>query len=155
MSSQNSFLLLIILWASIQDGLGLPVMKHQEMGSSDVVPTHRVRSKRCACSNQLDSECHYFCHLDIIWVTTPSKTTVYGLGSAVVRHRRATGRCACANTNDHICTDFCSQSLGISSPKIALRRLLLNLLSILRSLKRAQDAEERYESSEEEDTHET
>uniref|UniRef100_A0A671RW96 Endothelin-like toxin domain-containing protein n=1 Tax=Sinocyclocheilus anshuiensis TaxID=1608454 RepID=A0A671RW96_9TELE len=40
---------------------------------SDPSATHRVRSKRCSCNNQLDSECHYFCHLDIIWVNTPSK----------------------------------------------------------------------------------
>uniref|UniRef100_A0A3B5ATR5 Endothelin-like toxin domain-containing protein n=1 Tax=Stegastes partitus TaxID=144197 RepID=A0A3B5ATR5_9TELE len=62
--------------------------------ASDGVPVHKVRTKRCACSNLLDSECHYFCHLDIIWVNTPSKTTVYGLGGALSRRRRSTDRCA-------------------------------------------------------------
>uniref|UniRef100_A0A8C7D366 Endothelin-2-like n=1 Tax=Oncorhynchus kisutch TaxID=8019 RepID=A0A8C7D366_ONCKI len=63
-----------------------------------------VRTKRCACNNQLDSECHYFCHLDIIWVNTPSKTTVYGLGSPLSRRRRSAGRCVCADSDDHTCT---------------------------------------------------
>uniref|UniRef100_A0A3Q4G0K4 Endothelin-like toxin domain-containing protein n=1 Tax=Neolamprologus brichardi TaxID=32507 RepID=A0A3Q4G0K4_NEOBR len=71
------------------------------------VPTHRLRTKRCACSNPLDSECHYFCHLDIIWINTPSKTTVYGLGGAFSRRRRSTGRCTCANRDDQPCAKFC------------------------------------------------
>lgn len=52
-------------------GLGLPVGKQLEVEAADRVPTHRERTKRCACSSLLDSECHYFCHLDIIWVNTP------------------------------------------------------------------------------------
>uniref|UniRef100_A0A8C8C8R0 Endothelin-like toxin domain-containing protein n=1 Tax=Oncorhynchus tshawytscha TaxID=74940 RepID=A0A8C8C8R0_ONCTS len=78
--------------------------------SSDLAPPHRVRIKRCACNNQLDSECHYFCHLDIIWVNTPSKTTVYGLGSPLSRRRRSAGRCVCADSDDHTCTSFCQDS---------------------------------------------
>uniref|UniRef100_A0A672K2Y0 Endothelin-like toxin domain-containing protein n=1 Tax=Sinocyclocheilus grahami TaxID=75366 RepID=A0A672K2Y0_SINGR len=74
---------------------------------SDSSATHRVRSKRCSCNNQLDSECHYFCHLDIIWVNTPSKTTVYGLGSPLARRRRSTGRCFCASPADRTCNVFC------------------------------------------------
>uniref|UniRef100_A0A8C7D7G9 Endothelin-2-like n=1 Tax=Oncorhynchus kisutch TaxID=8019 RepID=A0A8C7D7G9_ONCKI len=69
-----------------------------------------LRTKRCACNNQLDSECHYFCHLDIIWVNTPSKTTVYGLGSPLSRRRRSAGRCVCADSDDHTCTSFCQDS---------------------------------------------
>uniref|UniRef100_A0A4W5JTJ3 Endothelin-like toxin domain-containing protein n=1 Tax=Hucho hucho TaxID=62062 RepID=A0A4W5JTJ3_9TELE len=72
-------------------GFGLPLSERPK--SSDLAPPHRVRTKRCACNNQLDSECHYFCHLDIIWVNTPSKTTVYGLGSPLSRRRRSAGRC--------------------------------------------------------------
>uniref|UniRef100_A0A672GDN8 Endothelin-like toxin domain-containing protein n=1 Tax=Salarias fasciatus TaxID=181472 RepID=A0A672GDN8_SALFA len=71
------------------------------------IPTHRVRTKRCACSNRLDSECHYFCHLDIIWVNTPSKTTVYGLGGALSRRRRSTDRCTCSRPDDRSCISFC------------------------------------------------
>uniref|UniRef100_A0A671T1S3 Endothelin-like toxin domain-containing protein n=1 Tax=Sinocyclocheilus anshuiensis TaxID=1608454 RepID=A0A671T1S3_9TELE len=77
---------------------------------SDPSATHRVRSKRCSCNNQLDSECHYFCHLDIIWVNTPSKTTVYGLGSPLARRRRSTGRCFCASPADRTCNVFCHYS---------------------------------------------
>ncbi|KAJ8372498.1 hypothetical protein AAFF_G00282050 [Aldrovandia affinis] len=58
----------------------------------------------------LDSECHYFCHLDIIWVNTPSKMTLYGLGSPLSRRRRSPGRCACANPDDRTCTSFCQDS---------------------------------------------
>uniref|UniRef100_A0A3Q4G0L6 Endothelin-like toxin domain-containing protein n=1 Tax=Neolamprologus brichardi TaxID=32507 RepID=A0A3Q4G0L6_NEOBR len=82
------------------DSLGLPVMNQVEVEVQERVPTHRLRTKRCACSNPLDSECHYFCHLDIIWINTPSKTTVYGLGGAFSRRRRSTGRCTCANRDD-------------------------------------------------------
>lgn len=52
-------------------GLGLPVMEQLREEAADDVPTQRMRAKRCACSSLLDSECHYFCHLDIIWVNTP------------------------------------------------------------------------------------
>lgn len=45
--------------------------KQLEVEVADGVPTHRERTKRCACNSLLDSECHYFCHLDIIWVNTP------------------------------------------------------------------------------------
>uniref|UniRef100_A0A3Q0QT11 Endothelin-like toxin domain-containing protein n=1 Tax=Amphilophus citrinellus TaxID=61819 RepID=A0A3Q0QT11_AMPCI len=90
-------------------------MKQLEMEAQENPPTHQVRGKRCACANLLDSECHYFCHLDIIWVNTPSKTTVYGLGGAFSRHRRSTGRCTCANLNDRFCTKFCYLSPEIKS----------------------------------------
>uniref|UniRef100_A0A3Q3IXA9 Endothelin-like toxin domain-containing protein n=1 Tax=Monopterus albus TaxID=43700 RepID=A0A3Q3IXA9_MONAL len=76
-------------------------------GFCEDAPEQRVRTKRCACSSQLDSECHYFCHLDIIWVNTPSKTTVYGLGGALSRRKRSTGRCTCASPGDQYCTSFC------------------------------------------------
>uniref|UniRef100_A0A3B4AUV5 Endothelin-like toxin domain-containing protein n=1 Tax=Periophthalmus magnuspinnatus TaxID=409849 RepID=A0A3B4AUV5_9GOBI len=70
-------------------------------------PASSVRSKRCACSSLLDSECHYFCHLDIIWVNTPSKISVYGLGIGPSRRRRSTTRCSCANPDDYTCSNFC------------------------------------------------
>lgn len=46
-------------------------MNELKVDSGDDVPAQRVRTKRCACSSPLDSECHYFCHLDIIWINTP------------------------------------------------------------------------------------
>ncbi|KAM6909967.1 endothelin-2 [Xenentodon cancila] len=108
MSNHGSLLLLVTLWASVQDGLGLPVMTQAVVEAGDADAAHHVRTKRCACSNVLDSECHYFCHLDIIWVNTPGKTIVYGLGGDLLRRRRSAGRCRCANLKDQTCTNFCS-----------------------------------------------
>ncbi|XP_054478331.1 endothelin-2 [Anoplopoma fimbria] len=108
-------------------------MKGLEVEVDDGVPPQRVRTKRCACNSLLDSECHYFCHLDIIWVNTPSKTTVYGLGSALSRRRRSTGRCTCANLDDHNCSNFCHHSPEVTSPKRSVRTSHLNILSILRA----------------------
>ncbi|KAM8734594.1 endothelin-2 [Acanthopagrus latus] len=144
MTANTSVLFLITLWATMQEGFGLPVLKQQEVEAADSVP-QRARTKRCACSSILDSECHYFCHLDIIWVNTPSKTTVYGLGSALSRRRRSTCRCTCANPDDQTCASFCRQSPGITSPKRSVKRRQLNILSILRSVasRRALDAQTR------------
>ncbi|XP_041933350.1 endothelin-2 [Alosa sapidissima] len=99
----------IILAVLLHEGAGLPVSKG-EVQSSDPSPPHRVRTKRCSCSNWMDKECIYFCHLDIIWVNTPSKTTPYGLGSPLSRRRRSTGRCECNSPNDHTCNSFCHNS---------------------------------------------
>lgn len=99
---------MFILCATLHEGWGLPLMPQTD--PNDPPATHRVRTKRCSCNNQLDSECHYFCHLDIIWVNTPSKTTVYGLGSPLSRRRRSTGRCFCANSADRTCNAFCLYS---------------------------------------------
>nr|XP_020464172.1 endothelin-2-like [Monopterus albus] len=143
MSAHTSVLLLITLWTSVQNGLGLPVIKQLEVEASEDAPEQRVeveasedapeqrvRTKRCACSSQLDSECHYFCHLDIIWVNTPSKTTVYGLGGALSRRKRSTGRCTCASPGDQYCTSFCLHSPEI----ISVKRHRLIILSILRAV---------------------
>ncbi|KAM4580366.1 uncharacterized protein PAE49_005242 [Odontesthes bonariensis] len=127
MSSHSSLFLLITLWASVQDGLGLPVVKQLEVEASEGVQTHKVRTRRCACSNLLDSECHYFCHLDIIWVNTPSKMTVYGLGGASLRRKRSTDRCTCTNLGDQTCSSFCHRRSEIKSVKSA------QLVSILRA----------------------
>uniref|UniRef100_A0AAZ3SNM6 Endothelin-like toxin domain-containing protein n=1 Tax=Oncorhynchus tshawytscha TaxID=74940 RepID=A0AAZ3SNM6_ONCTS len=106
MRNQNMSMFFSNLYPSVcHVGFGLPLSERPK--SSDLAPPHRVRIKRCACNNQLDSECHYFCHLDIIWVNTPSKTTVYGLGSPLSRRRRSAGRCVCADSDDHTCTSFC------------------------------------------------
>ncbi|XP_068616635.1 endothelin-2 [Brachionichthys hirsutus] len=129
MSPNTSLLFIITLFASVQDGLGLPVLEQLEVEATDGLPPHRERTKRCSCSTPHDSECHYFCHLDIIWVNTPSKTTVYGLGSAMSRRRRATSRCTCASTDDRPCTNFC-HSPGIMTRKASAERRRLNILSI-------------------------
>uniref|UniRef100_A0A3B5KF98 Endothelin-like toxin domain-containing protein n=1 Tax=Takifugu rubripes TaxID=31033 RepID=A0A3B5KF98_TAKRU len=96
------------------------MFKHLDVEAADGLPTHRVRTKRCACSSLMDSECHYFCHLDIIWVNTPSKTTLRGLGDGLARRRRSAPRCTCANPSDKPCNRFCMQFLidlgGEASP---------------------------------------
>ncbi|KAM4568116.1 endothelin-2 [Fundulus diaphanus] len=117
MPSHSSLLLLVTVWASVQDGLGLPVVKQPEAEAVNGVQTHPVRTKRCACSNLLDSECHYFCHLDIIWVNTPSKTTIYGLGGGLLRRKRFAGRCTCARLDDKTCTSFCCLRPEVQSVK--------------------------------------
>uniref|UniRef100_A0A3B3I7G5 Endothelin-like toxin domain-containing protein n=1 Tax=Oryzias latipes TaxID=8090 RepID=A0A3B3I7G5_ORYLA len=89
-------------------GLCLPVMKESDVNIGDGAPSHHVRTRRCACNIEDDYECHYFCHLDVIWVNTPSKTTIYGLGGALLRRRRSTGRCTCADMGDKACSTFCS-----------------------------------------------
>ncbi|XP_077432432.1 endothelin-1 [Vanacampus margaritifer] len=108
MSSHVSILLLITLWVSLQLGSGRALMKAQDAHDDhDGVGAARLRSKRCACSSVHDSECYYFCHLDIIWVNTASKTTLYGLGGAKVRQRRSAGRCTCDDLDDLFCSSFC------------------------------------------------
>ncbi|MCJ8749685.1 hypothetical protein PDJAM_G00179170 [Pangasius djambal] len=92
----------------VEEGFGLPLFHPSETQSSSTAA--RVRTKRCSCSNWMDTECIYFCHLDIIWVNTPSKITPYGLGSPLSRRRRSTGRCECANPNDPTCSTFCHTS---------------------------------------------
>ncbi|KAM3613673.1 uncharacterized protein V6R79_003391 [Siganus canaliculatus] len=148
MAANTSILLLITLWASMQGGLGLPVMKEVDVDldldvdvdvdvdleAPDRVTTHRVRTKRCACSSRLDTECHYFCHLDIIWVNTPSKTTLYGLGSPLSRRKRSTSRCTCANPDDQNCTNFCHQRPELISPKRSVKERQLGILNILRAV---------------------
>ncbi|KAG9355544.1 hypothetical protein JZ751_000382 [Albula glossodonta] len=98
----------ITLCVLLPEGLGLPMPGNVDP-SARSAPL-RIRTKRCSCNNWLDKECIYFCHLDIIWVNTPSKTTPYGLGSPLSRRRRSTDRCACANPSDKTCTTFCHHS---------------------------------------------
>ncbi|XP_055067979.1 uncharacterized protein [Misgurnus anguillicaudatus] len=114
MESRTTLIFVFTLFATLHEGWGLPLVRDPR----DPSATHRVRTKRCSCNNQLDSECHYFCHLDIIWVNTPSKTTVYGLGSPLARRRRSTGRCFCASPTDPTCNSFCHYSF--ENPAIML-----------------------------------
>ncbi|XP_019367605.1 PREDICTED: endothelin-2 [Gavialis gangeticus] len=84
-------------------GLGqAPRESHLATGTSG-----HPRTKRCSCNSWLDTECIYFCHLDIIWVNTPGHTAPYGLGSAPRRRKRSLNRCECLHSKDSICTTFC------------------------------------------------
>ncbi|KPP62853.1 hypothetical protein Z043_118938, partial [Scleropages formosus] len=112
--TQSLAFLILTLCVFLQEGFGHPLLRHTD-SSAHLAPQH-ARVKRCSCNNQMDSECHYFCHLDIIWVNTPSKTTVYGLGSPLSRRRRSAGRCACTDPNDRVCTDFCHCSSSNATP---------------------------------------
>ncbi|XP_066573797.1 endothelin-2 [Amia ocellicauda] len=100
--------LAITLGTSLQEGLSLPVSADAD--PSPQPSSQRVRVKRCSCNNWLDTECIYFCHLDIIWVNTPSKTIPYGLGAPPSRRRRSLGRCQCAHGGDQTCAGFCHSS---------------------------------------------
>ncbi|KAJ8386276.1 hypothetical protein AAFF_G00174720 [Aldrovandia affinis] len=100
----------ITLFVLLPEGLGLPVSGHPDSGTHAAPLRHGLRTKRCSCNNWLDKECIYFCHLDIIWVNTPSKITPYGLGSPLARRRRSTDRCECTKTSDRTCTSFCHDS---------------------------------------------
>ncbi|KAI4877201.1 hypothetical protein NFI96_017890 [Prochilodus magdalenae] len=104
---RTGLLICLALCVLMEEGFGAPVS--QTSGSSSSA-AKRVRSKRCSCNNWMDKECIYFCHLDIIWVNTPSKITPYGLGSPLSRRRRSAGRCQCANPNDATCSSFCHSS---------------------------------------------
>uniref|UniRef100_A0A4W5PMM8 Endothelin 2 n=1 Tax=Hucho hucho TaxID=62062 RepID=A0A4W5PMM8_9TELE len=94
---------------SVSIGFGLPVSSQLKLPaqSQSQNSTHHTRVKRCSCSNWLDNECIYFCHLDIIWVNTPNKVIPYGLGSPLSRRRRSPGRCECAHPADRTCSGFC------------------------------------------------
>ncbi|CAL8259675.1 unnamed protein product [Boreogadus saida] len=108
--SPRTAILLLSFCSSLQDGLSFPSTRRPGEPGGEVISHHRTR--RCSCNSRQDSECHYFCHLDIIWINTQSKTTIYGLGSNVARHRRAPGRCFCASPTDRTCSSFCVQSLA-------------------------------------------
>ncbi|XP_065147055.1 endothelin-2 [Paramisgurnus dabryanus] len=93
----------------LQHGFGYPLSEQSEASKNRSI-FKRVRSKRCSCNSWLDKECIYFCHLDIIWINTPSKITPYGLGSNISRRRRSLGRCECATPADRTCSSFCNTS---------------------------------------------
>uniref|UniRef100_A0AAY4AA44 Endothelin-like toxin domain-containing protein n=1 Tax=Denticeps clupeoides TaxID=299321 RepID=A0AAY4AA44_9TELE len=98
-----------VLFFTLPPASGLPLSSQEELSGS--AGGSKVRTKRCSCTNQMDTECHYFCHLDIVWVNTPSKTTIYGLGSPLSRRRRrSTERCTCVHPADHTCSRFCLYS---------------------------------------------
>ncbi|XP_062846067.1 endothelin-2 [Trichomycterus rosablanca] len=112
-------LICVTLALFLEIGSGLPLS--QTSNTQSTAGGKRIRTKRCSCSNWMDKECIYFCHLDIIWINTPSKLAPYGLGSPLSRRRRSTERCKCANPSDTTCSTFCQtrdidSSLVVVSP---------------------------------------
>ncbi|XP_042291091.1 endothelin-2 [Thunnus maccoyii] len=132
--------LFFIICVTLQEGCGLPLSDQTELPASH---PHHVRTKRCSCNSWDDKECIYFCHLDIIWVNTPSKLLPYGLGSPLSRRRRSTSRCECANPADKTCSSFCHKSSEdprtdvvsplIESTKTRSNKLLASLRSVVNS----------------------
>uniref|UniRef100_A0A3Q3QAS6 Endothelin-like toxin domain-containing protein n=2 Tax=Monopterus albus TaxID=43700 RepID=A0A3Q3QAS6_MONAL len=102
-------LTLFIICTALQEGCGLSLLHEAEL-PAQAPHQHHVRTKRCSCNSWDDKECIYFCHLDIIWVNTPSKLLPYGLGNALSRRRRSTNRCKCLNPADKTCSRFCHKS---------------------------------------------
>ncbi|KAK2830054.1 hypothetical protein Q5P01_017985 [Channa striata] len=98
-----------IMCMALQEGFGLPLSEQIELPTQAPHP-HHVRTKRCSCNSWDDKECIYFCHLDIIWVNTPSKLLPYGLGNPKSRRRRSADRCECLNPADKTCSTFCHKS---------------------------------------------
>ncbi|XP_054911938.1 endothelin-2 [Poeciliopsis prolifica] len=134
---QSKMLGLFIICMSLQDGSGLPLSDQQEALVSESHLRH-IRTKRCSCSNWEDRECIYFCHLDIIWVNTPSKLLPYGLGSSASRRRRSASRCECRDPADKTCLGFCHKSPEDGRTEVSQkvtdtnnRRLLTALRSVV------------------------
>ncbi|XP_068432180.1 endothelin-2 [Clinocottus analis] len=101
---------LLFICVALQESCGLPLSDRAEL-PAQAPHKHRVRTKRCSCNSWDDKECIYFCHLDIIWVNTPSKLLPYGLGSPLSRRRRRSAeRCECLNQADKTCSGFCNAS---------------------------------------------
>ncbi|XP_003969159.2 endothelin-2 [Takifugu rubripes] len=119
---------------ALQEGCGLPLSDQAALPAPEERPRH-IRTKRCSCSNWEDKECIYFCHLDIIWVNTPSKVLPFGLGGPPSRRRRSAERCRCLDPADASCSGFCSPRS--EHPKSALRTagtLSKNLLATFRTV---------------------
>ncbi|KAM3596897.1 uncharacterized protein V6R79_022427 [Siganus canaliculatus] len=136
-------LTLLVVCMALQEGCGLPLSGQTELPAQAPHP-HHVRTKRCSCNSWDDKECIYFCHLDIIWVNTPSKLLPYGLGSPLSRRRRrrSADRCECHDPTDKTCSGFCqksSENPGIDakaplkeSKSTRSNRLLTSLRSVVK-----------------------
>ncbi|KAL6100064.1 edn2 [Pungitius sinensis] len=113
-------LTLFFLGMAVQESCGLPLSDGAEL-PAQAPQQHRVRTKRCSCNSWDDKECIYFCHLDIIWVNTPSKLLPYGLGSPPSRRRRSAERCECLRPTDETCSGFCHESSKNPRPNVSGR----------------------------------
>ncbi|XP_061597187.1 endothelin-2 [Cololabis saira] len=139
-SFTSKILLLFIISMTVQEGCGLPAAERPEQPAQTPPPVH-IRTKRCSCNNWQDNECFYFCHLDVIWVNTPSKILPYGLGNPLSRRRRSAGRCECLNPADKSCHGFCRQSsedsrrdvMGSLAESTNNNKLLAFLRSVVKS----------------------
>ncbi|XP_072303196.1 endothelin-2 [Eucyclogobius newberryi] len=140
---QTMFIIIIV---ALHEGGGMPFsgpsppLSISSSSSSSGLSQKHSRVKRCSCNSWEDKECIYFCHLDIIWVNTPSKLLPYGLGSPVSRRRRSPQRCQCANAYDHACSAFCHNSsenntsnLHQDSTRLSKNKLLQSLRSVVKS----------------------
>ncbi|XP_047460161.1 endothelin-2 [Mugil cephalus] len=136
-SSMCNMLTLFLICATLHEGCGLPLSEQPPQTQNP----HHVRTKRCSCSSWDDRECIYFCHLDIIWVNTPSKLLPYGLGSPLSRRRRSAKRCKCLNPADKTCSSFCFESskdsrtdaTGSLTESASTNKLLTSFRSLVRS----------------------
>ncbi|XP_076027626.1 endothelin-2 [Genypterus blacodes] len=134
---------LLLLCVCLQEGWGVPLSERAEPPTHQPPQPHGLRTKRCSCNSWLDKECIYFCHLDIIWVNTPSKLLPYGMGSPLSRRRRrrSAARCECASSADRTCSGFCQESsekpesvvVSSSSSDTNDHKLLASLRSVIRS----------------------
>ncbi|XP_004074153.1 endothelin-2 [Oryzias latipes] len=133
-SFTSRILTLFVFCWTLHAGCGLPLWDNPEKQDEPLHPAH-IRTKRCSCNSWDDKECIYFCHLDIIWVNTPSKILPYGLGNP--RRRRSVDRCKCLNPVDKNCQGFCQQSSRTDTLGLLTKpdhRNSNNLLASLRSV---------------------
>ncbi|CAL1584279.1 unnamed protein product [Knipowitschia caucasica] len=130
--------MLVIVIVALHEGCGVP-LSSLSLPASLVQPKTHTRVKRCSCDNWEDKECLYYCHLDIIWINTPSKLVPYGLGSSASRHRRSPQRCQCFDRADHACSNFCHNSseenatTKLEFTKSSDNKLLQSLRSVIMS----------------------
>lgn len=120
-SSFCKTLTFFIICMVLQESWGRPLSDEADLPATGSHP-HHVRTKRCSCNSWDDKECIYFCHLDIIWINTPSKLLPYGLGSPLShRRRRSADRCKCLNPDDKTCSSFCHESSENQKTRVAHR----------------------------------
>ncbi|KAJ0055294.1 hypothetical protein NL108_014191 [Boleophthalmus pectinirostris] len=127
----------VIIIVILHEGYGKPLSSPSPSSSLGQMQPH-VRVKRCSCNSWEDRECIYFCHLDIIWVNTPSKLLPYGLGSPTSRRRRSPQRCQCADPGDSTCSAFChnrSENAQTDSTKTRQESTRLSRSKLLQSLR--------------------
>ncbi|XP_033831356.1 endothelin-2 [Periophthalmus magnuspinnatus] len=130
----------VIIIVALHEGYGVPFSSPSTPSSLSQMQPH-VRVKRCSCNSWEDEECVYFCHLDIIWVNSPSKLLPYGLGSPVSRRRRRSPqRCQCADPSDPTCSAFChsrsktdTTKTWQESSRLSSNKLLQSLRSVVKS----------------------
>lgn len=127
--------MVVIIIVVLHESCGIPFSSQTQSPAAD---SKHVRVKRCSCNSWDDKECIYFCHLDIIWVNTPSKVLPYGLGSPLSRRRRSIYRCHCADRHDTTCSAYCykrSENPKIDVTKSVEKSSRLSNNKLLQSLR--------------------